>query len=318
ITIQPAGKDSIILIADDFDRPQLTNLQFAYSLSKRYLYAPSVGDALFTDNESNAVKLYGCSSNRKPFVKDAFHRYIVHGENCANPARRGTKACVHYEYMIPAGKSVVLRLRLTPKPTENALSDVDRIVAQRKSEADEFYEAIHPPRATSDEKLIQRQALAGMLWSKQIYLWDVNLWLEGDDPKTPPPESRKCMRNVHWRHLNSMRVLSMPDKWEFPWFAAWDLAFQCITLALVDAEFAKENLWILLFEQFQHPNGQIPAYEWEFSDMNPPVHAWACWRVYNLDRVRNGVADTKFLEKVFHKLLINFAWWVNKVDGEGN
>ena len=139
---------------------------------------------------------------------------------------------------------------------------------------------MHPARATEDEKVIQRQALAGMLWSKQIYLWDVNRWLEGDNPKFPPPESRKQMRNIHWRHLNSMRILSMPDKWEFPWFAAWDLAFQCITLALVDPEFAKENLWVLLFEQFQHPNGQIPAYEWEFSDLNPPVHAWACWRVY--------------------------------------
>ena len=137
-----------------------------------------------------------------------------------------------------------------------------------------------PRRPRAEEKAIQRQALAGMLWSKQIYLWDVNRWLEGDNPKFPPPESRKQMRNIHWRHLNSMRILSMPDKWEFPWFAAWDLAFQCITLALVDPEFAKENLWVLLFEQFQHPNGQIPAYEWEFSDLNPPVHAWACWRVY--------------------------------------
>jgi hypothetical protein len=157
-----------------------------------------------------------------------------------------------------------------------------------------------------------------MLWSKQIYLWDVNLWLEGDNPKTPPPESRKHRRNIHWRHLNSMRVISMPDKWEFPWFAAWDLAFQCITLALVDPEFAKENLWILLFEQFQHPNGQIPEYEWEFSDMNPPVHAWACWRVYQLEKQRTGKADRGFLEKCLHKLLMNFAWWVNRVDSAGN
>ena len=157
-----------------------------------------------------------------------------------------------------------------------------------------------------------------MLWSKQIYLYDVHLWLDGDNPHWPPPASRCHIRNTHWHHLNSLRVLAMPDKWEYPWFAAWDLAFHCVTLALVDAEFAKEQLWLLLFEQFQHPNGQIPAYEWEFSDLNPPVHAWAVWRVYNMDRLRSGRADRLFLERCFHKLLINFAWWVNKVDSEGN
>ena len=213
---------------------------------------------------------------------------------------------------------MVLRLRLTPEKLPTPLTDVDEIVRQRKAEADEFYAAVHPPAATADEKLIQRQALAGMLWSKQIYLWDVNRWLEGDNPKLPPPESRKHMRNIHWRHLNSMRILSMPDKWEFPWFAAWDLAFQCTTLALVDPEFAKENLWVLLFEQFQHPNGQIPAYEWGFSDLNPPVHAWACWRVYQMEKQRTGKGDTVFLEKCLHKLLMNFAWWVNRVDSQGN
>ncbi len=157
-----------------------------------------------------------------------------------------------------------------------------------------------------------------MLWSKQIYLFDVNLWLEGDNPSWPPPASRAGIRNTHWRHLNSMRVLSMPDKWEYPWFAAWDLAFHCAPLALIDPALAKEQLWLLLFEQFQHPSGQIPAYEWEFSDLNPPVHAWAVWRVYNMDRIRTGKADREFLEKCFHKLLINFAWWVNKVDRAGN
>jgi hypothetical protein len=318
ITDESSGQNSVVLIADDFNRTQLRNLQFPYSLGQRYLYAPNGGDALFTDNESNAVKLHGCASNRKAFVKDAFHRHVIHGEACVNPQRRGTKACVRFEYQVPAKGSVVLRMRLTPKKMDDDLADVDNIVAIRKAEADEFYETVHPPRATSDEKLIQRQALAGMMWSKQIYLWDVNLWLEGDDPKAPPPESRKRMRNIHWRHLNSMRVLSMPDKWEFPWFAAWDLAFQCITLALVDPEFAKENLWILLFEQFQHPNGQIPAYEWEFSDMNPPVHAWACWRVYQLEKQRTGKGDHAFLEKCLHKLLMNFAWWVNRVDSAGN
>jgi hypothetical protein len=159
--------------------------------------------------------------------------------------------------------------------------------------------------------------LAGMIWTKQIYLFDVTAWLEGDNPAWPPPEARKRTRNFHWRHLNSMRVLSMPDKWEYPWFAAWDLAFHTIPLALVDPEFAKEQLWLLLFEQFQHPNGQIPAYEWEFSDLNPPVHAWAVWRVYHIAKSRSGVFDRSWLERCFHKLLINFAWWVNKVDAEG-
>jgi hypothetical protein len=318
ITAEPGEEGSLVLIADDFNKVQLRNLQFPYSLGQRYLYSLAGGEALFTDNESNAVRLYGCASNRKPFVKDAFHHYIIHRENSVNPTRRGTKACVRYASQVPAGKSVVLRLRLAPQRLSDPLADVDRVVAQRKAEADEFYAAVHPPRASSDEKLVQRQALSGMLWSKQIYLWDVNLWLEGDNPKMPPPESRKHMRNIHWRHLNSMRVLSMPDKWEFPWFAAWDLAFQCITLALVDPEFAKENLWILLFEQFQHPNGQIPAYEWEFSDMNPPVHAWACWRVYQLEKQRTGKGDRGFLEKCLHKLLMNFAWWVNRVDSAGN
>jgi hypothetical protein len=197
------------------------------------------------------------------------------------------------------------------------LADVEQIVAGRRAEADEFYAAIHPPKATADEKLVQRQALAGMLWTKQIYLFDVNVWLDGDRPDMPPPASRKRVRNIHWRHLNSMRILSMPDKWEYPWFAAWDLAFHCVAIALVDPAFAKENLWVLLFEQFQHPNGQIPAYEWEFSDLNPPVHAWGCWRVYNIEKQRTGKGDVEFLEKCFQKLLINFAWWVNKVDSQG-
>jgi hypothetical protein len=313
-----APEGLIALAVDDSSSPPLRNLQFPYSLGQRFLYAPADGDALFTDNESNAVKLYGCASNPKPFVKDAFHRFVISGENCVNPARSGTKACVWYRRTVPAQQSFVLRLRLTPRALPAPLDDVDKIVATRKAEADEFYAVIQPRSATEEEKAIQRQALSGMLWSKQIYLWDVNLWLEGDNPRIPPPTSRKHLRNVHWRHLNSMRVLSMPDKWEFPWFAAWDLAFQCITLALVDADFAKENLWILLFEQFQHPNGQIPAYEWEFSDMNPPVHAWACWRVYQLEKQRTGQGDLDFLERCLHKLLINFAWWVNRVDSAGN
>jgi hypothetical protein len=195
---------------------------------------------------------------------------------------------------------------------------VDGIVAARKAEADEFYATVHPPKASDDERLVQRQALAGMLWTKQIYLFDVNQWLEGDNPAHPPPAGRPLIRNTHWRHLNSMRILSMPDGWEYPWFAAWDLAFHAVALALVDPDYAEESLWVLLFEQFQHPNGQLPAYEWEFSDVNPPVHAWACLRVYHMRKTREGKGDRAFLERCFHKLLMNFAWWVNKVDSEGN
>ena len=191
IRLMPSTENGLTLVADDFHATCLRNLQFPYSLGPRYLYAPADGDALFTDNESNAVRLYGCAANEKPFVKDAFHRRIVHGENCTNPARVGTKACARYTYQVPAGESVVLRLRLTPDKLRAPLAEVDRIVTQRRIEADEFYDVVQPASATPDEKTIQRQALSGMLWSKQIYLWDVNLWLEGDNPKLPPPESRK-------------------------------------------------------------------------------------------------------------------------------
>jgi hypothetical protein len=233
----------------------------------------------------------------------------------------GTKAAIHYVFNeVPAGGSAVLRLRLTDQGgLADPLGHVDALIEERRLEADEFYQSIHPPQASADEKAVQRQALAGLLWSKQSYLFDVHRWLEGDFPEMPPPASRRQGRNQHWHHLNSMRVMSVPDKWEYPWFAAWDLAFQCVALALVDPGYAKEQLWVLLFEQFQHPNGQIPAYEWEFSDLNPPVHAWAVWRVYHMDRLRpGGQADRAFLESCFHKLLINFAWWINKVDRDGN
>jgi Mannosylglycerate hydrolase MGH1-like glycoside hydrolase domain len=314
----PAAEAAVSLVADDTLGEKLKNLPFEYQLGARYLYAQADGQALFTDNETNAQRLYGVPSANKYF-KDAFHRAIVNGEQEAvNPANRGTKACLHYEYTVPAGGSVVVRLRLTPEVLKDPLKDVDQIIAQRRAEADEFYAAIHPPKATDDEKSIQRQAFAGLLWTKQVYLFDVNAWFDGDNPKYPLSGSRTLIRNRHWRHLNSMRVLSMPDKWEYPWFAAWDLAFHTVPFALIDPEFAKEQLFLMLFEQFQHPSGQIPAYEWEFSDLNPPVHAWAVWRVYNTDKARIGKGDREFLEKCFHKLLINFAWWVNKVDSEGN
>jgi hypothetical protein len=320
ICLGPSGQGHITLLADDVAAELLPTVPFAYRLGPRYLYGEAGARALFTDNETNASHLWGAwAQSRSRWVKDAFHRHIINGEDCVNPAQVGTKACLHYANLrVPAGGTVVVRIRLSDQQLTQPLADIDAIVARRRAEADEFYEALHPPQATADERRIQRQALAGMLWSKQIYLYDVRLWLDGDNPHWPPPASRGHIRNMHWRHLNSLRVLAIPDKWEYPWFAAWDLAFHCVTLALVDAEFAKEQLWLLLFEQFQHPNGQIPAYEWEFSDLNPPVHAWAVWRVYNMDRIRSGRADRLFLERCFHKLLINFAWWVNKVDSEGN
>ena len=321
ITLGTSGADFTTLLATDEAVGPLQGLAHEYELGRRYLYADVGGHPLFTFNETNNPRIWGQgAASRKPYVKDAFHRYVVNGERAAvNPEQTGTKACLHYSNLnVPAGGSVVVRLRLTNEEIEDPLGPVEEIFERRRREADEFFEEVQPPAASDDERRIQRQALAGMLWSKQSYFYDVSVWLDGDNPAMPPPESRKTIRNFRWKHLNSMRVMSMPDKWEYPWFAAWDLAFQCVPLALVDAEFAKEQLWLLLFEQFQHPNGQIPAYEWEFSDLNPPVHAWAVWRVYNMDRIRSGVADREFLEKCFHKLLINFAWWVNKVDAQGN
>lgn len=312
-----SGKQHVTLVADDSAAKPLENIQLQYALGRRQLYASAGGELLFTNNETNAQRLYGPSGvNCSRYVKDAFHRYVVNGEQCVNPQQVGTKACVHYRAQVEAGSSMVWRLRLTENEMDNPLLGLDKVVEDRKLEADEFYEAIHPPKATEEEKLIQRRAFAGMLWGKQIYLFDVQRWLEGDS--IAPPEGHKKIRNVHWRHLNSMRVLTMPDKWEFPWFASWDLAFQCTTISLVDPEFAKDNLLAMLFEQFQHPNGQIPAYEWEFSDLNPPVHAWSVWRVYQNEKVRTGKGDTAFLEKCLHKLLMNFAWWVNRVDSTGN
>jgi hypothetical protein len=328
-----SGADYVSLIADHSKAEMLKTIPFKHFLGERYLYADAGAEVLFTNNETNpAVNSQPRPTAPSHYFKDAFHRYIINGEQAVNPALTGTKSCLRYERMVPAGGSVVVRLRLTrdrydvgagqsdtpARKAASPLEDIDKIIEQRRGEADEFYESIHPPKASADERRIQRQAFAGLLWSKQSYIFDVHIWLDGDNPNDPPPEPRWSNRNAHWQHLNSLRVLSMPDKWEYPWFAAWDLAFQCVALALVDAEFAKENLWLMLFEQFQHPNGQIPAYEWEFSDLNPPVHAWGVWRVYNMDRIRNGHADRDWLEKCFHKLLINFAWWVNKVDREGN
>ncbi len=288
---------------------------FEYRLGKRFLYGPSGGELLFTDNETHE------EGREQPehYYKDGFHRHILRGEKTVNPAKKGTKACLHYRFdSIPAHTSVVLYFRLTDKEYKDPLKGIEELVVSRKKEADDFYASIHPKKASAEEKIIQRRAFAGILWSKQIYLYDVNLWLEGDNPLYPPPASRQFIRNIHWRHLNSMRILFMPDKWEYPWFASWDMAFHTLVLALIDIEQAKEQLWLLLFDQFQHPNGQIPSYEWEFSDLNPPVQGWAALHLFNMQKEKEGKGDHGFLERCFHKLLMNFSWWVNKVDSSGN
>jgi hypothetical protein len=295
------------LVADDSDAPPLAGLLTDTRLGPHLLEVPRDARLLFTDNDTSK--------------KDAFHRHIVGGETGAtSPAQRGTKSCAWMRYDVEPGEAAVLVMRLAPHDGRAAATEAElsAIVDLRRNETDAFYDGVHPAHASAEERNVQRQAFAGMLWSRQSYLFDVDVWLDGDDPAQPPPENRQHGRNSRWRHLNSMRILSMPDKWEYPWFAAWDLAFHSVVFALIDPQFAKEQLWLMLFEQFQHPNGQIPAYEWEFSDLNPPVLAWAIWRVYNMDRIRGGHADAAFLEKCFHKLLLNFTWWVNKVDREGN
>ena len=318
-SVQPAG-GAVCLVADDSTAAPPANLPFAYRLGKRYLYGQSGGSALFTDNETNRERFYGVP-NERPFLKDGFHRAIVNNDACSRqPERRGHKGLPR----LPLRGSTRCIRRAAAQALSGSSShargaDFDRIVRERRAEADEFYEAIDPPKASEDERLVQRQALAGLLWTQADLPFRYGQMAGGRQHAAARlPASRHSIRNRHWRHLNSMRVLSMPDKWEYPWFAAWDLAFHTVPLTLVDPEFAKEQLWLMLFEQFQHPNGQIPAYEWEFSDLNPPVHAWAVWRVYNMDRDTDGEADREFLEKCFHKLLINFAWWVNKVDSSGN
>ncbi len=278
-----------------------------------YLYGDSPSQLLFTHNETNNERLWK-SPNRTPYVKDAFHRQLIQKEAAVNPKEEGTKACFHFKGEIPSGGCQTFRLRLTPERLDNPLGEVDTIITKRKKEADQFYEMIHPSKATADRKAIQRQALSGLLWSEQFYMYDVETWLKGDNPHLPPPAPRLEGRNSHWRHLEAKDVISMPDKWEYPWFAAWDLAFQAVALDLVDHEAAKEQLKMLLKIEYLHPNGQIPAYEWAFSDLNPPVQAWALWTLYE----RGGKQDREFLEVCFLKLNRNFGWWVNKVDRLGN
>ena len=319
--VEPTIKrvDAETFVADDEGLLSPRNLLFEYHLGPRYLYGSPGGQQLFTNNETNRKTLWD-EPNDTPYVKDAFHRHLIQKEKGAVRSDcMGTKAAFHYFFpTIAPGKSAVVTLRLTDQQMSHPLKDVDAILSLRKQEADQFYQTIHPPKATDEEKKIQRQAFAGMIWNKQHYHFDVGAWIMGDNPKDPPPEEHKHIRNTHWRHIVSMRIFSMPDKWEYPWFAAWDLTFQALTFSLIDIEFAKHQLWLLLFDQFQHPNGEIPAYEWEFSDANPPVQAWAVLKIFEYEKKKFGKEDYHFLEKCFHKLLLNFAWWINKVDSLGN
>jgi hypothetical protein len=273
-------------------------------------------DLLFTENDTNTERLFNYP-NAQPYVKDAFHQAVIRGErNRINPAGQGTKAAAHFQQVVPPGGSFTVWVRLSDQPSTQPFTEAEAVLQQRIAEADAFYEAIHATHLTEDARLVQRQALSGLLWSKQYYHYSVQLWLEGD-PGAAPPAQRLSGRNAAWTHLYTNDVLSMPDKWEYPWFAAWDLAFHCLPIAMVDPEWAKRQITLMLREWYMHPNGQIPAYEWNFGDVNPPVHAWAAWRVYKITRNLTGHADTDFLERSFHKLLLNFTWWVNRKDAEG-
>jgi Glycosyl hydrolase family 63 C-terminal domain len=307
-------------------RPDMRQLPHAIELDhpglgKRWLYYEGSPELLFTENETNFQRLFGVE-NRCPYVKDGINDCVVSGRKDAVAGEPiGTKAAAHYKLQIPPGATVTIRLRLSDiefsGATKAAFDGFDQLVTLRKNEADAFYCTVIPQDLSADAQNVMRQGFAGMLWSKQFYHYVVREWLQGDPGNPPPPAERNNGRNKEWPHLYNADVISMPDKWEYPWYAAWDLAFHCVPLALVDCEFAKEQLVLLLREWYMHPNGQLPAYEWALGDVNPPVHAWAAWRVYKIDKKRNGKGDRAFLERVFHKLLLNFTWWVNRKDADG-
>jgi len=293
---------------------------FHPSLGKRWLYAQGNAELLFTENETNTERIFGFP-NASPFVKDGINDYIVKGcKEAVNLDLVGTKAAVHYKLTLLPGASQTIQLRLTD--TVNLAApfgqEFDTTFSTRKQEADTFYQRVTPFPLSQDKRNIQRQAFAGMLWCKQYYHYIVEDWLKGDLAAPQPPVERKRGRNRDWFHLYTDDILSMCDKWEYPWFAAWDLAFHCVTFAMIDPDFAKYQLDVLTREWYMHPNGQIPAYEWAFGDVNPPVHAWAAWRVYKIEQEMYGRSDRQFLERVFQKLMLNFTWWVNRKDVEGN
>jgi len=285
----------------------------------RWVHCEGSPQLLFTENETNAQRLFG-ARNRSPFVKDGINDYVVEGaKQTVNPEHVGSKAAAHYKLSIGSGETEVIRMRLADSDFKetNAFAAFDKTFSLRKDEADEFYATVIPQDLSADAQNVMRQGFAGMLWSKQFYHYVVKDWLQGDPGTPSPPQERQSGRNHQWTHVYNADVISMPDKWEYPWYAAWDLAFHCVPLALVDPDFAKEQLTLMLREWYMHPNGQIPAYEWAFSDVNPPVHAWAAWRVYKIDKKQTGKSDRDFLKRIFHKLMLNFTWWVNRKDAEG-
>jgi hypothetical protein len=320
---------------EGFDKPKVSRQQGLegaelfgleeFHYGKRWLIAEGAPEPLFTDNETNREKLFG-DKKSSPYVKDAFHRFVIQAQREAvNPALTGTKAAAHYSGEIAPGQSMTIRLRfLDQNPADGHKSGkdffgpaFDQVFQQRLQEAEDFYNERVGHCASDDAHEVQRQAFAGLLWGKQSYHYDVRRWLSGDPTQPTPPPERLNGRNHEWTHLYNSDVISMPDKWEYPWYAAWDLAFHCVAMALIDPDFAKEQLVLFMREWYMSPSGQLPAYEWNFSDVNPPVHAWATWRVYKIAGRIQGKEDRKFLVRMFHKLLLNFTWWVNRKDPEG-
>lgn len=286
-------------------------------LGQYWLKTDGKVEFLFCDNESNSKRLYNYDDG-KPFCKDGINDYLLHGANSINPQNSGTKAAINYDITIPAKQSATIRLLLT-QDAKNGFEDFDTVFKNRQAEADEFYNTLQQHSSDTDHGMIQRQAFAGMLWSKQYYHYDIHNWLNGDPKEPKPPTERLNGRNSKWQHLNTRAIISMPDKWEYPWFASWDLAFHCLSLANVDMTFAKRQLLLLTRDWYMHPNGQLPAYEWDFGDANPPVHAMVTWTIYQQDKEANsGKGDLRFLERIFHKLMLNFTWWVNRKDAQGN
>ncbi len=312
----------------DHQRPRLQEKEGYIQTSHRHLgdrfwyvqiaQSEQTPTLLFTENKTNYQALFDVP-NPSPFVKDGINEAVVNGRiQDTNPQKQGSKAAAHTQFIIAPGASVTVQVRFCPVENNTPFADFATILQQRISEADEFYQAIHAPKLNADQRAVQRQAFAGLMWNKQFYHYAVDLWLKGDPASPPPPKNRQNGRNHNWTHLYNLDVISMPDKWEYPWYAAWDLAFHTLPIAMIDPEWAKRQLILMMREWYMHPNGQIPAYEWAFGDVNPPVHAWACYHVYQITRDQSGVADIPFLEKVFHKLLLNFTWWVNRKDSDGN
>ena len=286
------------------------------ALGNRWLFWDGIEEPIFCENNTNTRRLY--NSHDKELSKDGINDFVVHGSEALVGRDSGTKAALVFTTAIQPRESTTVKIRLSDSFQQSPLESFDELFAERITETDAFFEELQRDIDGEDRRSVHRQALAGMLWTKQFYYIDVPEWIDGDDGQPKPPERRRSGRNADWRHVNTADVISMPDTWEYPWFAAWDLAFHCIPLAMVDPEFAKSQLVLLTREWYMHPNGQLPAYEWSFGDVNPPVHAWAAWRVFQIDRkARGDQGDLEFLERVFHKLMLNFTWWVNRKDAEG-